>query len=279
MSAEAIAKVVADLRAGRVRSSDEETKKWNDGFAFEGPVVDATAIYHSLVAKDHPIALYEDHSCIAPPWESSLVCYQNEHGNVLVMYTFISEETWKAENVPDWSKIKWKLTSMVYLGGASRNLGPFQTTGPVHVFQFAIEPDGTPADIHWVHLMPDYPLQHWDMAQLTLLGALNFMNCRNVELVTPTRPRAQARRLERSGVDVKNINVFPVGKSSRSASGDPLFESSAPLTSVRGHFAEYGINGKGLLFGKLSGRYWIPQFARGNKEVGEVQHDYTLKPQ
>jgi hypothetical protein len=34
-------------------------------------------------------------------------------------------------------------------------------------------------------------MKYWGMAHVTLLGALNFTNCRNVELVDPQRPRAQ----------------------------------------------------------------------------------------
>jgi hypothetical protein len=36
--------------------------------------------------------------------------------------------------------------------------------------------------------------------------------------------------------------------------------------------------GKGLLFGKFEGRFWVPQFARGSKEFGETVKDYRLAP-
>jgi hypothetical protein len=51
-----------------------------------------------------------------------------------------------------------------------------------------------------------------------------------------------------------------------------------PLTSVVGHFARYGVDGRGLLFGKYAGRFWIPQHARGKKELGVNVNDYDLKP-
>jgi hypothetical protein len=50
-----------------------------------------------------------------------------------------------------------------------------------------------------------------------------------------------------------------------------------PLTSVRGHFATYGQDGRGLLFGKYAGRYWIPQHARGSAEHGVVAQEFRLE--
>ena len=50
-----------------------------------------------------------------------------------------------------------------------------------------------------------------------------------------------------------------------------------PLTSVRGHFREYGdAYGKGLLFGKHEGRFFIPSFARGELEHGLSVQRFTL---
>jgi hypothetical protein len=51
----------------------------------------------------------------------------------------------------------------------------------------------------------------------------------------------------------------------------------APLTSVRGHFARYGVEGRGLLFGKYAGKFWIPAHARDAGE-GDGVKDYVLKP-
>lgn len=277
MSADAIAKVVSDLRAGRVKQLQPLP------VSFDGPVVDATAIYHSLVARDEPIMIYEDHPCIAPPWEDALICYANEHGNVIVMLATTTTPDhpdlsgdWETADEVDWNLVRWRLHTYLFLGGRSKTLGAIITGGPVHMWQFAIYESGEPADLHWVQLSDTYPMSHWDMAHLVLLGALNFMNCRNVELVEPRRPRAEARRIARTGVTVSTINVFPVGRSTRS---DRASESTGvPLTSVRGHFARYGPEyGRGLLFGKYAGRYWVPQYARGSAEHGESEHNYNLR--
>jgi hypothetical protein len=287
VTAEAIAEVVADLRAGRVRfPMDRSLARSAMGVCLLATetVVDATAIYQSLVAKEEPIWLYEDHPCIAPPWDAAAVCYVNEHGNVMVMTALASEfggrETWEDEWVPaepvDFDRVRWILNTFLWLGGHGGDGRPFATTGPVHMWRFAIYEDGEPADLRWVHLVPEYPMEGWDMAHATLLGSLNFLNCRNVELVEPVRPRGERRRLERTGVVVKTINVFPAGRSSRTIATSG---AGTPLTSVRGHFAHYGPQyDRGLLFGKLSGRFWHPQTSRGTAEFGEHLNDYRLEP-
>lgn len=195
MSAEDIAKVVSDLREGRVRAlgptSDPERQEADvkihalaRALIMKPVVVDATAIYNSLVAKDEPIQIYEDHPCIAPPWEEAAICYRNEHGNVIVMHASVmpfdpKKPPWDDmadTHTVEWDRVKWRLDTFVWLGGRSQGRA-CPTAGPAHMWQFAIYPDGAPADLHWVQLVPEYPMTHWDMANLVLLGALNFMNC------------------------------------------------------------------------------------------------------
>jgi hypothetical protein len=298
MSAEQIAKVIADMRNGRVRPlgpgkdrvrnvHDKRIHELALQLVMHPVVVDATAIYHSLVAKDEPIHMYEDHPCIAPPWEEAAICYENEHGNVIVMHASVmpfdpEKPPWDDmadTHTIDWGRVKWRVDTFVWLGGRSKiQGGAFGTSGPVHMWQFAIYADGEPADLHWVHLTPEYEMKSWDMAHLVLLGALNFMNCRNVALVEPKRERHEAKRIARTGVSVHTINVFPTGVSARSAA-EKGESTGTPLTSVRGHFACYGPEyDRGLLFGKYAGRFWIAPHARGSTEFGENVTDYKLRP-
>lgn len=291
MSAEAIARVVADLKAGRLQINTHDVDDYSVSAAKKlsnpGPVVDATLIYESLVANHDPIHLYEDHPSIAPPWESALICYVNEHGNVVVMqlasielpaeYPDLRKKRWETAQEIDWTQVRWLVSTNVWVGGSGAGGSIPVPYGPMHAWRFAIYEDGQPADLGWIQLSPDYPMKNWDMAHLILLGTLNFLNCRNVEVVEPRRPRAEARRIERTGVRVSTINVFSMGK--QYEGNGKGREGGTPLTSVRGHFASYGPEyGKGKLFGKYSGRFWIPQFARGDKEAGEVEQQYKLRP-
>lgn len=280
-------------------------------------IVDCTDIYRALAATPRPIELY-GHT-IPPAWMNALICYENQHGNIIAMSTYAAErvkdgERW--ESTPtfttnqemDWADARWAMTTLIYAGGRGGR-GPVPTTGPVFAFQYAIGKHGQPLDIHWHDLsrpggasgLPGTdprtvladsedvlaPLgenipAEWDMALLVHLGALDFMACRNVELVPAIEPggRAGARRLARTGVEVRTLQVRPVGRSSRHLKGEP--QGVTPLTSVVGHFAHYGDccpalhPARGLLFGKIEGRFWIPQHARGAREQGEHRNNYDL---
>jgi hypothetical protein len=48
-----------------------------------------------------------------------------------------------------------------------------------------------------------------------------------------------------------------------------------PVHSCRGHFSEYGPEfGKGLLFGKYEGRFWVPPHMKGRRGNGTVYKEY-----
>jgi hypothetical protein len=304
--ADEIAEVVADLRTGRVRNilTDDTTGvfEWAmDRLANDrGPVVDATALFRRYVIDNtKPIDMYEEFSCVAPPWTDALICFQNTFGNVWVTQTWsLDAETdplahqgpmwqWETTNGVDWDRVRWTVHCLVWIGGHSIGAGDddtgarpgewlrIKTGGPVHLQQIAVYEDGTPADIHWVELHPKFPSAELVNQLFVALGALHFMNARNVALVEPDRPRAERRRLERLGVRMHTINVFPAGASTK---GGGASGGGVPLGTVRGHMAHYGPEfGKGLLFGRHAGRFWIPMHARGSKEHGEVEHDYVIR--
>ena len=161
MSAEEIAKVVADLRGGRYvtprnlrRDVDEPLRETARVVASndEGPVVDATAIYRSLVDHWRPVNVYEDHPNIAPPWEHAVVGYRNEHGNVLVANVLAREQKlgddrplWDPQELirpggasepdetmdhtVDWSRVRWVTYVVLWIGGRGAS-GPAPTAGP-----------------------------------------------------------------------------------------------------------------------------------------------------
>jgi hypothetical protein len=299
VTAEPIARVMADVLTRSVRhlpdpdreSGQSRRRKPIAEFAMEQVddpvVVDATAIYDScLPAPGEPYNVYEDYPCILPPWNESAICYVNRHGNVHVMHVTTNSYDDSKRELPDppwpdgddhtidWPRVKYMAHVYLYLGGWG-NGHAVETTGPLTLWSFALYEDGSPADLHWVKLADAFDPTD-DQAPLhVVLAALNFLNCRNVAIVEPKRHRAQARRIERTGVHVHTINVFPPGKQTRGRKGEPI--GGTPLTPVRGHFAHYGPQyGRGLLFGKHEGRFYIPQHARGNAEDGESAPDYKL---
>jgi len=293
MTADRIADTIDLIKKGFVDPGIDELKIFKlvyEMFCDVETVVDATGIYQNLDAMTQSFDPYEKYSCIAPPWEAAIIGFINRHGNVLLieLSTHLNDgrsiikqiqEVWKTDNPLNWNEVKWITLGYVWMGGRSTTRNAFiKPIGPCHIIQFAIAEDGRPLDIHWVQIRSDIPKEVWDTSEHVVLQSLNFMNCRNVELAEPKRSRPQRRRIERTGLRINEINVRPIRKSygpREKGSSD----SSVPAHSVRGHFAHYGPQwGTGKLFGKLEGRFYIPQHARGSREHGEVQHRYKLRP-
>lgn len=308
MSAEAVGRVVADLRAGRVFQPVMSGQEHNNAKLFHhateramdlGPVVDVTPIWEGMSESAKPITLYEAFPCIIPPWKSALFALQNDTGNVFVWtmtttdlangetvpitiaspdHTDFDGGLWYTENDVDWGRVRWVLTSWLFVGGRGKT-GPKQTAGPLFMLQTAIYNDGAPADFHWHQIVAT--VGHEEMMQFNtaVVAGLNFLNSRNVSAVEPVRDNATRKRIARTGVVVTQIHVFPSGRSTTSAAQGQLIGPSGHA-SVRGHFAEYGDQyGKGKLFGKYEGRFYIPQHARGSKGVGESEQEFILHPE
>ena len=121
---------------------------------------------------------------------------------------------------------------------------------------------------------------HW--SHTVMWRTLSMLNCRNVELVDETGkhgPRAKwLRRMKQPEIKYHVLKV-QVGRPRKLREGDD--ESGAAgagkaLHVCRGHFRTYDENSPGL-FGRLHGRYWIPQHARGDEKLGEVKKDYQVE--
>jgi len=111
--------------------------------------------------------------------------------------------------------------------------------------------------------------------------ALSFMHCRNVtkELVEPP-PKLSKSHLKKRGRPLLRYYVLQIDhmKSVLEHEGHAGTDGlKRALHICRGYFATYGKDGKGLLFGKLSGRYWIPMHVRGTAKEGVVVKDYDVK--
>lgn len=305
MSAENIAKVVSDLRHGRVEMSEKAA----DTFLPERPdinvkerlnglrlldiersnvavVVDAQR-FHEQITSTH-IRPYDCN--LMPVWENALVAYENQWGNVnlasVVVYPREPEhlaDTWETENPVEWDRVEFIYFISAYLGGRTgAGVGKVpmyvRLQGPMFLWRIAVYGDGEIADINWQNVLAfDDHLIFQNLA-LAVLKSYDIANCVNVELVEPTRSRPERRRIERYGVTVSEIHVRSISKSYRSERGVPL-DPGVPLTSVRGHHAHYGPKyGRKLLFGKYEGRFWIPQHVRGSEMLGVSDQEYVLEP-
>ena len=107
--------------------------------------------------------------------------------------------------------------------------------------------------------------------------ALTFLHSKNVEILPP--PPLVKRRLPRNA-EFKSryhrLRVKAIGQRREKDVSEPAGISQS-LHIVRGHFREYGPDyGKGLLFGKYSGRFWVAGHVSGSAEVGLITKDYEV---
>jgi len=115
-----------------------------------------------------------------------------------------------------------------------------------------------------------------------MLDALLMLGCKNVALKANNNEPEQVRRaMKRFGEQpdqyrYHTLVVRPPG----SKSDSPAQEIGImPRHVCRGHFAEYGPGyGRGLLFGKYAGRFYIPPHLKGDKRNGIVEKDYIVSP-
>ena len=115
-----------------------------------------------------------------------------------------------------------------------------------------------------------------------MLLAFSFANTKNVETITvsPSHKlnRARCKRGKVPHVSYKVINVLPFGKIHSQQQRQVRETDMLPLHIRAGHFARYGpMYGKGLLFGKHEGMYWIPQTLVGDSKYGVAVHDYSME--
>lgn len=309
MTAEAIAKVVTDVRHERVLNPNypfipdlpqiEEARRdlrkhhhdliaTTAAAAIDAPVVDVTAVFDQIMADHRQVDLYADHKA-APPWVTALLSYVNEHGNVHILHLLSVDKEdsedweglnrWETENPVDWDRVRWVLDVSLFIGGRGKNNTVYvETVGPMYAWQIAVYPDGALADIHWFEMF-----KHGNGADihtnpmLVLLRTLDMLNSVNVHVCEPDRPRAQARRLERTGIRISEIHIRPLSRSYK-GKGTPL-SADLPLHGVRGHPVLFGPKyGRGLLFGKYEGRYWVRPHQRGNPGSGTSEQRYVVEP-
>jgi hypothetical protein len=289
MATSDIAIVVADVVNKRFRTQGHATPILNMAKEFiDKPViVNATAVYQGIQDKNS-INLYEDHPCVAPPWDEFAICYENKHGNVIIMHANAFDRRiinknpmpWQSladDHVIEWDRVRWEIDTFIYAGGRSAR-GPVQTTGPIMLWRYAVYEDGSAADLYWMNLWDSDPdslvKKGLDFANFVMMGALNLLNCKNIQIVDPPRERAERRRIDRTGVKLHEINVYPMGRRSTYTKVEP--SQGVPFSPVRGYFATY--TEERPLFGKYPGRFWIPQHARGKREFGERNNPYRLRP-
>ena len=288
-SGELVAEAVRDLREGRFHSPAHQVAKNKPTLDAEkvelakvSTVIDGTALSPGSAHRA------TDLDCIRPPWANGLYGWVDDLGRTLVIHASTFDPrpiaVWDegsdaaaevADLVPGTDEV---ISGYIYLRSIMTGHTVAQTKGPFGVFFVCMDDEGKFLNLRTIPLYDELPAETLEVQVLWLLRLFDFMHCRNIEIVEPTRPRTERRRIARTGITVSEIHIRPVGKSTRSSSPRSPYQALMPLTSVRGHKAKYGPKyGRGLLFGKYEGEYWIPQHARGLHELGEVEQHFDFE--
>lgn len=172
-------------------------------------------------------------------------------------------------------------------------IGPRYNLGPLCEIRFTADQDGVPNQDAIIITMDDgddddlaamHNTKHSFVGPVCL--ALSFMHCKNVVVTeqdgvyTNRQERREAqRRNDPPLVKHHTLHIEPMKTIiKRESGGDPVTMTKA-LHIVRGHIAEYGdAFGKGKLFGKYEGRFFIPAHVRGSAEQGVIDKRYVVHP-
>ena len=118
------------------------------------------------------------------------------------------------------------------------------------------------------------------LAVVCALHALSRMNCKNTELRPMREGKLRPHPINKPvPASVWHEIVITSVPKIRSTGRDVLEHEKREIRAhwIRGHYADYR-NGAGL-FGnpKLKALFWIPEYRKGDEELGQVIPEYTVK--
>lgn len=156
---------------------------------------------------------------------------------------------------------------------------------PVAEWAYSILPGGELGGVNYVPRFGDEGPERRGINTYTRLVpallAVSFAHCKNVTLTVNDPPekltRARLKRGKKPLVRYYTLKIEPMKQVLRTEGGIEHNGLKKALHICRGHFAEYGDSyGKGRLFGKYEGRYWVPSVVKGRPSEGVVVKDYRV---
>lgn len=166
--------------------------------------------------------------------------------------------------------------------------------GPMNHFYVWVRADGSVIDyVTQIEVAPGHPGPFKDETAgfenliHPAMMAIDMMHARNARIVDVQPPPKLAKaNLKRTGVPTvswKTIVILPFSER-KLLTEDAQTQTgtgSRPWQIVPGHYAHYGVVGpggwlRGKLFGRVSGRFWIPEHEAGNEAAGIVVKDYKM---
>lgn len=271
------------MRGGRIAFHSDNASDWAETtnrilrcvFHYGMPVITAQNVYDYLVANAVVGKSYDKTfpMCAIPPFTEFWLEFDYAPGErVGLAVAFEIEE----------SDDSWDGCILIYAAKGS------EISGPQGFHQFRLAADGSwdgKARLESTEIdCGRSPLAVFTVIS-TLLLTLTFLNCKNV-IVTDNEGRHANRQERRAAerrndpplVTYKTLQIEPMKKVIETEGDIAKNGLAKALHICRGHFAEYGDEyGKGKLFGKLEGRYYVPAHVRGKAENGVVHKRYNVK--
>jgi hypothetical protein len=110
-----------------------------------------------------------------------------------------------------------------------------------------------------------------------LCVALNFLHCKNVELVENRLLAMEVKARKKENKDYyEKFYTLKIGGIRKILDTEGEAQTKGlkhALHVCRGYFRTTN------LFGKYPGTYWIPAHTRGDEEIGKIHKDYRIEPQ
>jgi hypothetical protein len=122
--------------------------------------------------------------------------------------------------------------------------------------------------------------EHGLSAVVSVFQALALLNCKNVSSdqhhFQPRKPGSKHKgRGPLAKAVYRTLKLTLPGRQGKSGTiSHTDSEATRAFHMVRGHFSVYTEQAK--LFGKYTGRYWIPAHTRGSKDVGIISKRYEI---
>lgn len=259
-----------------------ELNELHKDWAAKAPVFEVTNCYD--YTKQRESKIYEDWPCLMLPLPLMWMEYRRgdrrtpSHVGALLM---------QADDRLD--KVKWEFPDTLEKAKHSLEVTAYfmqegTVVGPVAIWDVALDERGAPVEFAFKHMPVEGQDEHFMLMKLSaFFQALAFMHCKNMNMAREEAPEKLSKKWQKKTgkplTQWNTLTIEPLKETLARESGRTSVTGIKPSIHIaRGHFAEYGDEfGKGKLFGKYEGRFWIPSHVRGNKEEGIVLHDYEVK--
>lgn len=125
---------------------------------------------------------------------------------------------------------------------------------------------------------PTPPIEY-SLYYYLLYNFLSFLTCKNIktEFIEPTKKQQRNRRKNNKPPKI-SYHMLMLKDIAKRNNGNECSDSqglwSNRIHFCRGHIREYTTEKP--LFGKYSGKFWVPPHARGNSDFGVARKDYKL---